>query len=297
MAANQMKTIVATGVSSGLGFEAIKQLLSSTAQPYRVILGARNPSAAKQAFDALKYDTETHRLDVLPLQLNDLGTVRSFAKDTLDGLGSDPINYLFLNAAVSYAAKRKAPTGSGKWCESYVVNHLSQHYLTHLLRERLVESMTRVVVVSSGAFEQVSDPSALETTLKAGSGAEAMKTYPATKFSQLLNAHWWRRQLHPQGCTLVAVSPGFIPSTGLSRETDFEEKFKSLPGGKSVQEGAASLLAAFTRNDLPEDPDLIFLTSWGEWWGRDKLEKTLDKGLQDKWSPGLQEIEAEEGLL
>lgn len=137
----------------------------------------------------------------------------------------------------------------------------------------------------------------LETILKAGSDAEAMKTYPATKFSQLLNAHWWSRQLRPRGCSLVAVSPGFIPSTGLSRETDFADKFKNIPGGKSVQEGAASLLAAFTRNDLPEDQDLIFLTSWGEWWGRDKLEKTLDKGLQDKWSPGREEIEVEEGLL
>lgn len=40
----------------------------------------------------------------------------------------------------------------------------------------------------------------------------------------------------------------------------------------------------------------MFLTSWGEWWGRDVLEETLDRGLQDRWCPSKEEIEKEEGL-
>lgn len=60
--------------------------------------------------------------------------------------------------------------------------------------------------------------------------------------------------------------------------------------------GAQSLLRAFTRSDFPEDPDEIFLTSWGEWWSRDTIEKSLDKALQDKWSPSKEEIEAEAGI-
>jgi hypothetical protein len=53
---------------------------------------------------------------------------------------------------------------------------------------------------------------------------------------------------------------------------------------------------AFIRDDFPEDPDQIFLTSWGEWWSKDVYEKSLDKDLQDKWSPSKEEIEKEEGL-
>lgn len=34
----------------------------------------------------------------------------------------------------------------------------AQHYLTHLFREKLVESKSHVVVVSSGAIRRVSDP-------------------------------------------------------------------------------------------------------------------------------------------
>ena len=61
--------------------------------------------------------------------------------------------------------------------------------------------------------------------------------------------------------------------------------------------GAQSILRAFTRNDFPEDQDRIFLTSWGEWWEKDVIEKTLDKKLQDKWSPSKDDIEKEEGIL
>lgn len=60
--------------------------------------------------------------------------------------------------------------------------------------------------------------------------------------------------------------------------------------------GAQSILRAFTRSDFPSDPDQIFLTSWGEWWGKDTIEKSLDKKLQDKWCPSTEEIEAEEGI-
>ncbi len=60
--------------------------------------------------------------------------------------------------------------------------------------------------------------------------------------------------------------------------------------------GAASILAAFTRDDLPDDPEQIFLTSWGEWWPKDVYGNTLDKNLQDKWSPSKETIEKEEGV-
>jgi hypothetical protein len=61
-----------------------------------------------------------------------------------------------------------------------------------------------------------------------------------------------------------------------------------------LKTGASSILRAFTRNDLPDDPERIFLTSWGEWWGKDVYELSLDQKLQDKWCPGKEEIEKEE---
>jgi hypothetical protein len=60
--------------------------------------------------------------------------------------------------------------------------------------------------------------------------------------------------------------------------------------------GAQSLLRAFTTNDIPADPEQIFLTSWGEWWPKDVYAMSLDTKLQDKWCLGREEIERAEGL-
>jgi len=52
-----------------------------------------------------------------------------------------------------------------------------------------------------------------------------------------------------------------------------------------------------TRDDVPTDPEQIFLTSWGEWWSKEVYSKNLDRALQDKWCPSKEEIEQEEGVL
>ena len=152
----------------------------------------------------------------------------------------------------------------------------------------------------------------MEDELTAGSGTHFRTVYSDSKFTQLLGAHWWRRQLDGQ-CRVVAVSPGLIPNTGLARSVDFKlssdmPDAKSVPEGKTrplsrvlaeftnVSAGAASILAAFTRSDFPEDPERIFLTSWGEWWGKDVYANSLDKALQDKWSPSKEEIEKDAGI-
>lgn len=79
--------------------------------------------------------------------------MKNFATQTLEKLGSSKIDLLLLNAGINKPADEPGVNGS-MWCEAYIVNSLSQHYLTHLLRERLTG---RVVVVSSGAIRGVSD--------------------------------------------------------------------------------------------------------------------------------------------
>ncbi|KAL2198083.1 hypothetical protein P885DRAFT_34326 [Corynascus similis CBS 632.67] len=306
------KTIVATGASSGLGFELVKQLLtqpspshsSSSSLAYRIILGARDVAGTRAAFDALTYDRTRHSLTVLPLELGDLAGTRSFARESLRALGGSnesegneegKLDYLLLNAGITggNSAERRGPWG---WCEALVVNHLSQHYLVHLFREKLVQSKSRVVFVSSGAIRQVSDTASLEQDVKAGSGVEPFKTYSQTKFIQLLGAHWWRRQLKGQA-TVVAVSPGLIPGTGLGRGAGFDMSKVPMADAQPISVGAQSILRAFTRDDYPEDPQQIFLTSWGEWWPKEVYGLTLEKELQDKWCPSKEEIEKEAGLI
>lgn len=104
------------------GFEAIKQLLQQT-QPYNFILGVRDTEKTRVAYNDLKFDTSKHSVCVLPLDLLNLKSVQSFAKQALAKLGERPLNYLFLIAGFLASADGPGPHGS-QWCESYVVNHL-----------------------------------------------------------------------------------------------------------------------------------------------------------------------------
>ena len=67
------------------------------------------------------------------MELSNLKTVKSFAQETLESLGQDPIDYLVLNAAMARKADdRPGPHGS-QWSDSYVVNHLCASSATRSL--------------------------------------------------------------------------------------------------------------------------------------------------------------------
>ena len=73
--------------------------------------------------DSLKYDSTKHKLTLIPLELSDLKSVRTFAKSTLEKLGQDKVDFALLNAALTGAATKPGPHGS-RWSEPYIVNHL-----------------------------------------------------------------------------------------------------------------------------------------------------------------------------
>jgi hypothetical protein len=97
-------------------------LLAQT-QPYRIILGCRDTATTKNALDAINFDGDKHQVSVLPLELSNLNTVRSFASLALEQIGTARLDYLLLNAAVIKGADGTGPHGS-KWSEQYLVNHL-----------------------------------------------------------------------------------------------------------------------------------------------------------------------------
>lgn len=131
----------------------------------------------------------------------------------------------------------------------------------HLLREKLVASKSRIVFVSSGAVRNVPDVSTytspvhpperegrltilgvLDEHVKGGSGTPGSLIYCETKFIALLGANWWRRQLWGQ-CDVVAVSPGLIPTTGITRGFDLGLNNKS-PDAKTPAEGSYPILSS-----------------------------------------------------
>lgn len=99
---------------------------------------------------------------------------------------------------------------------------------------------TFVFLISSpvAKSEVVHNPDLMQGTLdidlKANSGANARVVYSASKFTQLLGAHYWRRSL--PDCTVVAVSPGLIPDTKLAQHSSLGLTM-DMPDAKTVPEG------------------------------------------------------------
>ncbi|GMG11435.1 unnamed protein product [Aspergillus oryzae] len=216
------KTVVATGTSSGL--------------PYNFILGVRDTVKTQGNYDRIDFDRSKHTITIFPLDLLSLPSVQSFAQKALSQLGDQKLDYLFLCAGMLDSADGPGPNGS-PWCSGYVVNHL-------------------VVVVSSGAIRNVrgQDPgkftfparystiqimntdsgilATLDVDLKANSKAGVRPVYSASKFVQLLGAFYWRREL--PSCTVIAVSPGLIPSTNLATDLGLS---MDMPDAKTIPEG------------------------------------------------------------
>lgn len=101
----------------------LKQLLEH-ATPYKVILGARDTKTTNDAIAKLQYDKAANAVTVLPVELSDLKTVKTFAQQALEKVGSNKIDYLVMNAGMFKSAEEKG--SHGKWCDAAIVNHFCE---------------------------------------------------------------------------------------------------------------------------------------------------------------------------
>jgi NAD(P)-dependent dehydrogenase (short-subunit alcohol dehydrogenase family) len=140
------KTIIVTGGNSGIGFEAARAFAGRGAQ---IVLACRNPQKAGDAVDRLRAAHADAQVEVLPLDLASLASVRDFAKQFSERHPN--LDALCNNAGVMALPLRRTADGF----EMQVgTNHLGHFALTGLLLEKLLETPgSRVVNVSSTAHK------------------------------------------------------------------------------------------------------------------------------------------------
>ncbi len=220
MVLSQVRHVLLTGASSGIGLEAATVLLAAG---HKLTLPCRDAATALSLRQSLPGAVSTPVCD-----LSDLTSVERCA-DELLATGST-IDTLALNAGLQYSGVRQ-PRWSAQGFELTVaVNHLAHQALLQRLLPLLQKSAKpRLVVTASEVHDpstaggRVGQPAGLGTLagLRQGPGAlmldgsprfNAEKAYKDSKLCNLLMAREVERRLREQGTPVpvLAWSPGLV---------------------------------------------------------------------------------------
>ncbi|MEO1060953.1 MAG: SDR family NAD(P)-dependent oxidoreductase [Actinomycetota bacterium] len=241
---HQQRTAVVTGATSGLGYEAARQLVDRGWG--QVVVTGRTTARAKEA--AARVADETGRGVVAPLEL-DLNRSDSVAAaaDELVRRGT-PIDFLLLNAGmVSGNTRRMTDEGVEITFASSLIGH---HQLTmRLVEAGLLADDARIVIAGSEAARgdlptfNVTDLEQFAAKHHGGDrvrAAEALIRSDDTVKYKASHAYsdtkmfvaWWSQELArklPSGMAVFTVSPGSAPDTDAARNATGVMKYVMLP--------------------------------------------------------------------
>ena len=200
------KTYIVTGSNSGIGLVTTRQLVQQGAH---VVMACRRIEVAQEAANELMAASPSGSVEVMPLDLGELASVRAFASaflaahEQLDGL-------------VNNAGVMKTPEGttSDGFETQLGINHLGHFLLTDLLLDRLKASAPSRIVILSSCFHDKAmgklgeiDFDDLHFRNRPYHGWEA---YAQSKLANLLHAKELGRRLEGSGVTAVSVHPGWV---------------------------------------------------------------------------------------
>ena len=204
------KTVLITGASAGLGKATASELAARGA---RLVLACRDLDKAARARDEILARTAAARVDVVPLELASLRSVRACAGKIV---GEYPrIDVLINNAGLFPPTLQRTEDGF----EMQIgVNHLGHFLFTNLLLDTLVASApARVVHVSSmmhagGKLDFAS--------FRGPAKYSAYAAYRQSKLANILFSNELARRLQGSGVTSNALHPGGV-ATEIMRDASF----------------------------------------------------------------------------
>ncbi len=241
------RTAVVTGANGGLGLETAIALANAGAT---VVMAARNQEKATGAEARIRAQNGDVDLEIVPLDLGDLGSVRSAATQIL---AAHPTIDLLINNA-GLMAMPEGRTADG-FETQFGVDHLGHYaFTTYLLPALLAADAARVVTVTSTArhFGSTVDPTNPNLEGKYG----AWKSYGQAKKANYHFALGLDQRFRAAGVAARSLTahPG-LSNTDLQRHTveeggggvlgSLSEKVGQLIG-MSAMEGARPQLRAAT---------------------------------------------------
>ena len=215
------RVAVVTGANGGLGLATACELARKGAH---VVMAARNQVKAQKARDQIRASVESASLEIVPLDLASLASVRA-AADQING-DHERVDLLFNNAGVMAIPERHTEDGFEM---QFGTNHLGHFVLTALLLPALLRSPAgRVVSTTSTArhFGRPIDPG----NPHLDGNYEPWKAYGQSKLANLHFALELQRRLAAAGAGAVSLvaHPGFS-------NTDLQATSSAESGGGASQ--------------------------------------------------------------
>jgi NAD(P)-dependent dehydrogenase (short-subunit alcohol dehydrogenase family) len=208
----QGKTVVITGGNSGIGKEAAVALAAMGAH---VAITARNPQKGEAARAEIVERSGSDAVEVVPLDLASLASVRASADDLLGRFAR--IDVLVNNAGGTLSKRQVTQDGFEM---TFGVNHLGHFLLTNLLLERLRASApARVVTVASGAHLGARSGLKWDDLHWEHGRYRGFQQYCRSKLANVMFATELARRVDPSLVTSNSMHPGYV-QTNFAQEGD-----------------------------------------------------------------------------
>jgi NAD(P)-dependent dehydrogenase (short-subunit alcohol dehydrogenase family) len=246
------RVAIVTGANSGLGVATARDLARAGAT---VVLACRSTAKADQAAASIRADVPNAALEVAPLDLADLASVREFAEHrAAPGLAVD---LLINNAGIMAAPRRLTKDG---FESQFGTNHLGHFALTGLMLPALLRAPApRVVTVSSHLHRS---GTMHFDDLQGERKYSRWGAYGQSKLANLMFCFELQRRATEAGgragapLLSVAAHPGYASTNLQFAATDrFYEKAIGWIGNRVIAQsadmGALPTLYAATVPDLP----------------------------------------------
>lgn len=241
------KVALVTGANAGIGYETARSLALHGCD---VVLACRDMEKANEAIKRIQQEKETANCVALKMDLSSLSSVREAAEEFKKKFKF--LHYLILNAGVFGLPYTLTKDG---YETTFQVNHLSQFYLTLLLKQIIHSSdKSRVVIVSSEShrFSSIRTLEDLHQLTLSPPAYKywAMGAYNESKLCNVLFAQELARQW--PSVSVFACHPGNMVSTSISRYWWLYRLLFALvrPFTKSLQQAASTTVFCATAPEL-----------------------------------------------
>ncbi|MCB0502329.1 MAG: SDR family NAD(P)-dependent oxidoreductase [Bacteroidetes bacterium] len=187
---------IVTGANIGLGYETA---LAFAKKELKVIMACRNVQKAEQAKKDILSQSPNAELEIMPIDLSKLQSVKEFAKTFTTKY--DQLDLLVNNAGVMMPPYSKTEDGFEL---QFGANYLGHFLLTGLLMDMLLKTPnSRVVSLSSNAHKQ---GKINFDDLQSEKSYSKLGAYNQSKLACLMFTYALQRKLEKKGATTISVA-------------------------------------------------------------------------------------------